>query len=155
MKLHELFDSVPVHSYVALEVRNDDGNDVTKLSAEWCDGCLPQEFSAYEGCEVWDVAGHPSRNNLLRIVVMTSERIVKRTGAWYYYDAHGTEYEIAELNVPNGTATYDIGALIRMHPDVGDGMTVYDWFAGVGSMSDMELIESCRYALKSYREKNL
>lgn len=154
MKLHELFEIVPIHSRLVLEVVDDERNTIEERTAgAWCDDNMPDEFDAFADCDVFDIKGDVS--GVLRIVVMTSERIVKRTGAWYYYDSNGTKYEIAELNVPNATATYDIGALIRMHPDVGDGMTVYGWFAGVGSMSDMELIESCHYALKSYREKNL
>lgn len=155
MKLRELFDVVPIHSRLVLEVVDDDRNTHEERKAgAWCDAVMPGEFDPFADCELFDLKGDVS--GVLRIVVTSLERIEKRRGnGWYYYTEDGTKYELAELVVPDGSADHDMMVIMQWYDnDDGFGYNIIDYFVGGAEMSEEELLDKCRYYVRWNREKN-
>lgn len=159
MTLKELFAAVPVHSYAALDLRDEYGvrTDTIAPLHNWCDGAMLPDFTPYEDAEVWDVRSDDEVSGLLRISVIAADRLIMESGAdWKYIAQDGHVYEIAEMIRPipdTGVCTYDIGVLMDWESQNGDFPIMVDWFAGINEITHSELLDICRKAVKRHMNR--
>lgn len=163
MKLKDFFNIVPIHSYMAVEVRDMDGNRLqTVFSERWVDDDgMPQEFADYGTCEIADIKGDDEITGVVRLVVTSRERLEMRHDStwdnWRYTSRSGHVYQIAELvrpRVDDGVATYDIGVLMDYDDNTADTLAILDYVFGINDIEQDELLLWCRRTAENY-EKNL
>lgn len=72
-----------------------------------------------------------------------------------YISESGRHYEVTEWKVPNSARTYDIGAVLYDDGTADPGcFKVLDYFYGITTMDDAELLEWCRKIVGKYEKEN-
>ena len=81
--------------------------------------------------------------------------LTKTIDGWIYTSPSGRKYDLAELKVPNSLFSYDVAVLMDYDADDVEDyeFKFVNYFFGITTMSDSELIEVCRGYVEQYEEK--